>query len=46
MKDVEKFASGAYAAAKATFPDVDSKVLQYLSEIIGISPALAKDLET
>jgi len=42
MKDVEKFARGPYASAKAAFPKVDSKVLQYLSEILGIPPVVLK----
>jgi len=39
---VEKFARGAYAAAKATYPDFDQGVLQTLSETIGIPPDLLK----
>src|SRR5215469_13330019 len=39
---VEKFARGPYAAAKATYPDIDQGVLQTLSETIGIPPDLLK----
>ena len=42
MKDVAEFARGDYAAARATFPKVDPKVLQYLSEIISIPPDVLK----
>ena len=39
---VEKFARGPYAAAKATYPDIDERVLQTLSEMIGIPPDVLK----
>ena len=39
---VEKFARGPYAAAKATYPDIDQGVLRTLSETIGIPPDLLK----
>jgi len=42
MEDVAEFAVGDYAAAKATFPKVDPKVLRYLSDVIGISPDVLK----
>jgi carboxypeptidase C (cathepsin A) len=38
MDKVANFASTDYASARATFPKVDRKVLQKLSEILGISP--------
>jgi carboxypeptidase C (cathepsin A) len=42
MGAVEKFARTEYAAAKATFPNVDPGVIQQLSEYIGIPPAVLK----
>jgi carboxypeptidase C (cathepsin A) len=39
---VEKFASGPYAAAKAAYPKIDERVLQTLSETIGIPPDVLK----
>lgn len=43
MKAVEQFARGPYAAAKATFPNVDPGVVQSLSDILGIPPVVLKD---
>jgi carboxypeptidase C (cathepsin A) len=40
MKDVEQFARGPYAAA--AFPKVDPKVLEALSNILGIPPVVLK----
>jgi carboxypeptidase C (cathepsin A) len=42
IKDVEKFARGPYASAKAAFPKVDRKVLRKLSKILGIPPDVLK----
>ena len=42
MNEVEQFARGPYAAAKATFPKVDPGTVQSLSEILGIPPAVLK----
>jgi carboxypeptidase C (cathepsin A) len=36
LKTVEIFARGPFAAAKATFPNADSRTVQSLSEMIGI----------
>jgi carboxypeptidase C (cathepsin A) len=36
MEQVEKFARGQYASALATFPDIGSDVLPFLTQIIGI----------
>jgi carboxypeptidase C (cathepsin A) len=38
IKDVEDFARTEYAAAKATFPNVDPKVVRKLSDFLGIRP--------
>ena len=38
MGDVEKFARDKYGLVKAAFPEVDSAVLQTLSEMLGIPP--------
>jgi carboxypeptidase C (cathepsin A) len=42
MIDVEKFAGGPYASAKAAFPKVDADVLESLSKILGIPPVVLK----
>jgi carboxypeptidase C (cathepsin A) len=42
MKDVEQFARGPYASALATFPKVDPKVLQSLSDMLGIPPVVLR----
>jgi len=36
MKQVEEFARGSFAAAKATYPKVDQATVEFLSQIIGI----------
>ena len=38
IDQVEEFARGQFAAAKATYPNVDQATVQKLSQIIGISP--------
>jgi carboxypeptidase C (cathepsin A) len=38
MIEVEKFARGPYATARADFPKVDQSMLRYLSDILGIPP--------
>jgi carboxypeptidase C (cathepsin A) len=40
MEQVVEFARGPFAAAKATFPNVDQTTVQKLSQIIGISPEI------
>ena len=42
MKDVEQFTRGPYASAAAAFPKVDPKVLEALSNILGIPPVVLK----
>jgi carboxypeptidase C (cathepsin A) len=42
MEEVADFARTDYASAKATFPKVDPKVLQKLSDILGIPPDVLK----
>lgn len=41
-QEVERFARGPYAKAKATFPKFDASVLQFLSDILGIPPVVLK----
>jgi carboxypeptidase C (cathepsin A) len=43
MKQVEEFATGPYAAAKATYPNVDQATVQSLSQILGIPPKVLMD---
>ena len=43
MKQVEEFARGKYAGAKATYPKVDPATVQFLSQIIGIPPEVLED---
>lgn len=38
MEQVKEFARGQYAAAKATYPNVDQTVVQKLSQVLGIAP--------
>jgi len=40
---VEEFARGKYAAAKATYPDVDPATVEFLSQILGISSEVLRD---
>jgi len=42
LNDVEKFARGPYASAKAAFPKVDPDVLESLGKILGIPPVVLK----
>ena len=42
MDKVVGFASGPYANALAAFPNVDTEVLQHLSDILGIPPMVLK----
>jgi carboxypeptidase C (cathepsin A) len=43
MKQVEEFARGPFAAAKATYPNVDEATVRFLSQYIGIRPEVLKD---
>lgn len=43
MKQVEEFARGPYAAAKATYPKVDQATVQLLSQILGISSEVLRN---
>jgi carboxypeptidase C (cathepsin A) len=38
MKQVEEFACGKYAVAKANYPNVDRTTVRFLSQILGIPP--------
>lgn len=42
LRDVERFARGPFASAKAAFPNPDPSVLQSLSDFIGIPPLVLK----
>jgi carboxypeptidase C (cathepsin A) len=42
-KQVEEFARGPYAAAKATYPKVDPATVRFLSQILGISPEVLEN---
>jgi carboxypeptidase C (cathepsin A) len=42
MKDVEAFARGPFASAKAAFPNPDSAVVKLLSDMVGIPPVVLK----
>jgi carboxypeptidase C (cathepsin A) len=42
MKQVEAFARGPFAAAKATYPKVDQATVQTASQILGIPPQVLK----
>jgi carboxypeptidase C (cathepsin A) len=42
VKEVEQFARGPYASAAAAFPKVDPKVLEALSNVLGIPPVVLK----
>ena len=43
MKQVEEFARGPFAAAKATYPNVDPATVRFLSQILGIPPEVLGD---
>jgi carboxypeptidase C (cathepsin A) len=43
MKQVEEFARGPFATAKANYPNVDPVTVQFLSEILGIPSEILKD---
>ena len=43
MNQVEEFARGQFAAAKATYPKVDPATVRFLSQIIGIPPEVLQN---